>query len=135
MGHHTAHFSQLHFFLQEKLINIKTRHFQRPINHQEHLFHKTHITSYFRPVNIEKILRTVFSQNTTRSSCLQMFFKIDAPNGFTNFTEKHLRQSFFLKNSQVEDLQLFLKKDSNNGCSLVKFAKFLKTPFFTEHLR
>ena len=47
-------------FLQEMLINIKTRHFHSSINHQEHLFHITHITSYFRPVNIAKFLRTAF---------------------------------------------------------------------------
>ena len=28
-------------FLQEMLINIKTRHFYSSINHQEHLFHRT----------------------------------------------------------------------------------------------
>ena len=47
-------------FLQEMLINIKTRHFHSSINHQEHLFHRTLITSYFRPVNIAKFLRTAF---------------------------------------------------------------------------
>ena len=39
-------------FLRELLINIKTRHFHSSINHQEHLFHRTLITSYFRPMNI-----------------------------------------------------------------------------------
>ena len=39
-------------FLRELLINIKTRHFHSSINHQEHLFHRTFITSYFRPMNI-----------------------------------------------------------------------------------
>ena len=38
-------------FLQEILINIGARHFHNSINHQEHLFHRTHITSYFRPEN------------------------------------------------------------------------------------
>ena len=47
-------------FLQEMLINIKTRHFHSSVNHQEHLFHRTLITSYFRPVNIAKFLRTAF---------------------------------------------------------------------------
>ena len=42
------------------LIIIKTRHFHGSINHQEHLFHRTLITSYFRPVNIAKFLRTAF---------------------------------------------------------------------------
>ena len=47
-------------FLQEMLINIKTRHFHSSINHQEQLFHRTLITGYFRPVNIAKFLRTGF---------------------------------------------------------------------------
>ena len=46
--------------LQEMLINIKTRHFRSSINHQEHIFYRTRITSYFRPVNIAKFLRTAF---------------------------------------------------------------------------
>ena len=47
-------------FLQEMLINIKTRHFHSSINHREQLFHRTLITGYFRPVNIAKFLRTGF---------------------------------------------------------------------------
>ena len=49
-------------FLQEMLINIKTRHFHSSVNHQEQLFHRTLITGYFRPVNIAilKFLRTGF---------------------------------------------------------------------------
>ena len=45
-----------------------------------------------------------------RNSRSQMFFKIGAPKNFVNFTGKHL-------------------------CFPLKFAKFLRTPFFTEHLR
>ena len=45
-------------FLQEMLINIKTRHSHSSINHQEQLFHRTLVTGYFRPVNIAKFLRT-----------------------------------------------------------------------------
>ena len=55
----TAHLGS-YTFLQEMLINIKTRHFHSSINHQEQLFHKTLITGYFRPVNIAKFLRTGF---------------------------------------------------------------------------
>ena len=47
-------------FLQEMLINIKTRHFHSSINHREERFDRTLITGYFRPVNIEKVLRTGF---------------------------------------------------------------------------
>ena len=40
-------------FLQEMLINIKTRQSHSSINDQEHLFHRTLITSYFRLANIQ----------------------------------------------------------------------------------
>ena len=42
------------------LINKKAGLFHSSINHQEHLFHRTLITSYFRPLNIAKFLRTAF---------------------------------------------------------------------------
>ena len=48
-------------FLQEILIYIKTSLFHSSINLQEYLFHRTLITSQFRPVNIAKFLRTAFS--------------------------------------------------------------------------
>ena len=47
-------------FLQEMLINIKTRHFHSSVNHREQLFHRTLITGYFRPLNIAKFIRTAF---------------------------------------------------------------------------
>ena len=55
----TAHLASYTFF-QEMLINIKVRHFHSCINHQEHLFLRNPITSYIRPVNIAKFLRTSF---------------------------------------------------------------------------
>ena len=50
------------------------------------------------------------------SSRWKMFFKIAVLKNFTNFTEKHLGWSL--------------------QCArfAVKFAKFLRIPFFTEHL-
>ena len=47
-------------FLKEMLVNIKTRHFHSCINHREQLFHRALIAGYFRPMNIEKFLRTRF---------------------------------------------------------------------------
>ena len=55
----TAHLASYTFFSRD-VINIKTRQLHSCINHQEHLFHRTLITSYFRPVNIAKFLRTAF---------------------------------------------------------------------------
>ena len=120
------------------LINIKTRHFYSCINHQEHLFPRTLITRSFRPGNITKFLRTAFLQNISRSSRLQMLFKIGVVKSFANFTGKHLCWSHFLKNLQAEDLQLYLKSTPAQmfSCEVCKiFAKFLRKPFYTEHLR
>ena len=47
-------------FLQEILINIKTRHCHSYVNYQQQLFHRTLITGFFHPVNIAKFLRTAF---------------------------------------------------------------------------
>ena len=85
--------------------------------------------NYFRPVSIVKFLRTAFLQTTSRSSRLQMFFKIDTLKSFGNFTGKHLSWSLFLKNLQAESLQLDKKTPPTQVFS-VKFAKFLKTPFY-----
>ena len=57
-----------------------------------------------------------------RSSLPQMFFQIDVLKNFANFTEKH--QCWSLASN-------FIK----NRCFPMKFANFLRTPFFTEHLR
>ena len=134
----TAHLAS-YTFLQEMLINIKTRHFHSYINHQEHFFHRTLITSYFCPVNIAKFLRTAFLKNTSRNSRLQMFFKIGVLKSFANLTRKHLCWSLFLKNLQAERLQLHKKrlhkKRLQHSCFPVKFAKFVRAPFLTEHLR
>ena len=61
----TAHLAS-YTFLQEMLINIKTRHFHSSINHQKHIFHRTLIISYVRHVNNAKFLRTAFLQNTSQ---------------------------------------------------------------------
>ena len=55
----TAHLAS-YTFLQEMLINIKTRHFHSCSIQQEHLFRRTLITSYFRSVNIANFLRHLF---------------------------------------------------------------------------
>ena len=72
-----------------------------------YFFHRTLITSHFRYVNIVKFLRTVSLWNTSRSSRLQMLFKIDALKSFGNFTGKHLSWNLFLKNLQAKGLQLY----------------------------
>ena len=55
----TANVGSYALFLQEMLINIKTRHFHSSFNHQEQLFHRTLITGYYRLVNIARFLKLV----------------------------------------------------------------------------
>ena len=131
----TAHLAS-YAFLQEMLISIKTRHFHNSINHQEYLFHRRLITSYFCPVNIAKFLRTGFLQNTSRNSRLQMFFKIVVLKSFANFTGKHLCWSLFLKNLQAEGLQLHKEKSptqvfSCEVCEIFKNSCSYRTPPMT----
>ena len=64
-------------FLQEMLINIKTRHFHSSINHREQLFHRTLITGYFRPVNIARFLRTGFSIEHLQKQSFADILKIE----------------------------------------------------------
>ena len=71
----TAHLAGYTFFTRD-VDQHKTNHFHSSINHQEHLFHRTLIITYFCPVNIAKFLRTAFLWSTSGSSRLQIFFKI-----------------------------------------------------------
>ena len=128
----TAHLAS-YTFLQDMLINIKTRHFHSSINHQQHLFYRTLITSYFRPVNIAKFLRTAFLWDTTTSSRFQMFFKISVLKSFAIFSKMHLCWSVFLNNLQAEGLQLYLKKSPTQVffcevCEIFENTFFYRTP-------
>ena len=57
-----------------------------------------------------------------KSSRPEVFCKQGAVTNFAKFTGKHLFQSLFL--NKVAGLRYFP----------VNFSKFLRTPFFTEHL-
>ena len=63
----TAHLVS-YTFLQEVLISIKARQSHSSINDQEHLFHRALITSYFRPANMAKFLRTSFIEHLQKHS-------------------------------------------------------------------
>ena len=62
-----------------------------------------------------------------------MFFKLGVFKNFASFTGKHVLESMFNK---VRGLKFcnFIKKRLQHRCFPVKFVKFLRTPFFTEHL-
>ena len=67
-------------------------------------------TTYHQPLSsceYCKVFKNSFLQNTSRSSPLQMFFKIGILKSLTSFTGKHLRWNPFFKNMQVEGLQLY----------------------------
>ena len=74
-------------------------------------------------------------RTTFRSSRSQMFFKIDALKNFANFTGKHLCWSLFFNKVSFERSATLLKKRLQHRCFPVKFAKYLRASFFTEHLR
>ena len=69
-----------------------------------------------------------------RSSRPELFCKKGVLKDFTKFTGKHLCQSlFFNKVAGLRPATLF-KKRLWHRCFPVNFAKFLRTPFFKEHL-
>ena len=67
-----------------------------------------------------------------KSSRYQILLNIGVLENFANFTGEYLCWSLFF--SKVAGLQLYYKT-LQHRCFPVKFVKFLRTPFFTEHLR
>ena len=69
-----------------------------------------------------------------RSSRPQVFCEKGVLRNFAKFTGKHLRQSLFFNKVAGLRPATLLKKRLWHWCFPVNFAKFLRTPFFTEHL-
>ena len=130
----TAHLGG-YTFLQEMWINIKSltslsQLYQTPRTaFSWNTYHWLLLSCEYR-----KVFKNGLFFKFSRSSCLQIFLKIGILKSFANFTGKHLCWSLFLKNLQAEGLQ-FHKKRLQRRYFPVKFAKFLRTPFLTEHLR
>ena len=82
----------------------------------------------------DRVLSTPLSSKNVRSSRPEVLCKKDVLRNFTKFTGKHLRQS--LVYNKVADLRsvTLLKKRLWHRCFPVNFVKFLRTPFFIEHL-
>ena len=68
-----------------------------------------------------------------RSNCLDMFFKTGILKNFANFQKNTCVESLFDKVAGLKACS-FVKKRLQHTCFPVKFAKFLRTIFFTEHL-
>ena len=88
--------------------------------------------AYFQQVwFIEAVLPKVMD----RSSRPEIFYKKSVLRNFTKFTGKHLYQRlFFNKVAGLRPANL-LKKSHWHRCLPFNFAKFLRTPFFKEHLQ
>ena len=84
--------------------------------------------------------------NRLRSSHPEVFCKKDVLRSFAKLTGKHLCQSlFFNKVAGLDASKCFMKAEAPRPATLLKkklryryflvnFAKFLRTPFFIEHL-
>ena len=70
-----------------------------------------------------------------RSSRPEMLCKKGVLRNFPKFTGKHLCQSLFLNKVPGLKPSTLLKKRLWHRCFPVNFAKFLRTPFLTDHFR
>ena len=64
-----------------------------------------------------------------------MYFRIGVLKNFAMFTGKHLCWSLFFNKYAGLKACNFIKKRLQHRFFPVKFAKILRTPFFTEHVR
>ena len=70
-----------------------------------------------------------------RSSRPEVLYKKSVLRNFRKITGKHLCQSLFFNKVAGLRPATLLKKRLWRRCFPVNFEKFLKTPFFTEHLQ
>ena len=76
-----------------------------------------------------------FKLTTPRSSRPEGFCKKAILRNLTKFTGKHLCQSLFFNKVAGLRPATLLKKRLWHRCFPVNFVKFLRAPFYTEHLR
>ena len=80
------------------------------------------------------ILRMFLISADWRSSRPEVFCKKGVLRNFAKFTGKHLCQSLFLIKLQASRPPTLSKKRLWHRCFPVNFAKFLRSPFYIEHL-
>ena len=97
---------------------------------QDHVFF---VSPPVKLANIAKFLRKPIWRTAARNSRPKVFFKKSVLRNFAKFIGKHLRQN--LVYNKVADPATLLKKRLWHRWFPVNFAKFLRTPFLTEHLR
>ena len=81
---------------------------------------------------IEKFSDQILSHN--RSSRPEVFCKKGVLRNFAKFTGKHLWRSLFFNKVPGLTPATLLAKRLWHRCFPVNFVKFLRTPFFIEHL-
>ena len=84
--------------------------------------------------DIPTTLTVAFKGMVNRRSRPEVFCKKGVLRNFTKFTGKHLCQSLFFNKVAGLRPATLLKKRLWNRYFPMNFAKFLRTPFFTEHL-
>ena len=84
-------------------------------------------------INIATPLLILYRRRPSRSSRLEAFCKEGVLTNFAKFTGKHLCQSLFFNKVAALRPATLLKKRLWHRCFPVNFAKFLRTPFLTEH--
>ena len=105
------------------------------------LIQKINVTSkriacfYYNNTELQNYERACPSRYKDRSSRLEVFCKKGVLGNFAKFTGKHLCQRLFFNKVAGLKPATLLKKSLWHRCFPVNFAKFLRTPFFTEHLR
>ena len=85
-----------------------------------------------RVLTCEEILKNLILYTILQHNCPEVFCKKDV---FRNFAKRHLCQSLFFNKVAGLKPATLLKKRLWHRCFPVNFAKFLRTPLLTEHLR
>ena len=101
--------------------------YQTQLSKNLNVFHST----YNAQMNF---LDCSFKNGIYRSSRPEVFCKKGVLRNFAKFTGKHLCQSLFFNKVAGLRPATLLKKRLWHRCFPINFAKFLRTPFLTEHL-